>query len=302
MRNRSSSFFGQINITAQAWVDSFFTSENSSFSILAEKVLLFSLWVIGIVQWGNFLNWGKINFYLGDWFDITGPRLFYTRNVLLNGSLPLHVAVENGWKGVTDRFLSIPDILLSPQILLMKFVSPGLFVLFNGLILFSIGYVGLLLIRRKYRLSMATFTVVFFLFNFNGHISAHLAVGHVTWMGYFLLPFFVLLVLDTPRKDYLWPWVMKITLISVLIFLQGSFHLFVTCLIFLGVLLLFSRTYRKASFLAILFSTLGSMIRIAPIAITSRDLKVGFLSGFTNIGEFMSGLVRLIQPTSIKNK
>jgi hypothetical protein len=102
---------------------------------------------------------------------------------------------------VPDRYLGRPDRPLSPQLLLLYFVNPATYVVINVWILFTIGLIGLLLICRRYYLSLASFTALFPFFNFNGHITDHYVVGHLEWVGYFLLPFFVLLVLQMLERE-----------------------------------------------------------------------------------------------------
>ena len=81
---------------------------------------------------------------------------------------------------------------ISPQVLLLRFLDPATYVLVNIWIFYAIGFLALLLLRRRYHLSLAAFLPMYLLFSFNGHITAHLVVGHLEWVGYFLLPLFCL--------------------------------------------------------------------------------------------------------------
>jgi len=80
-------------------------------------------------------------------------------------------------------------------LLLAANVSIGAAFLGNAVLSCSV-IVGLLLIRHRYRLGLAPFTLLFLLFNFNGFITSHLAVGHSMWFGYFLLSFAALFILE----------------------------------------------------------------------------------------------------------
>ena len=131
------------------------------------------LWAGGVFLWGKFLNWGDIPFDWLDWAEINAPRTAFLKDAVTKGVLPLHMPDSSALRGVTDRFMSIPDALLSPQILLLRFMDVGTFFLVDTLLLYTIGMFGLLWFRRRYSLSLASFSALFLLFNFNGHILAH---------------------------------------------------------------------------------------------------------------------------------
>ncbi len=114
----------------------------------------------------------------------------FLRDAVRSGELPLHISDPATLGGITDRFLAIPDEILSPQVYLLRFISIGRFVFVDVAILYTIGFFGLLWLRRRFSLSLFTFTILFLLFDFNGHILAHYCIGHVTWGGYFLFPWF----------------------------------------------------------------------------------------------------------------
>lgn len=87
------------------------------------------------------------------------------------------------------------------------------------MLMYTIGFPGLLWLKRKFRLSDMTFAMLFMLFNFNGHILAHYAVGHATWGGYFLFPWFVIQVIRLLGGKRSWTWVAKTSGLLVLIVL-----------------------------------------------------------------------------------
>ena len=154
----------------------------------------------------------------------------------------------------TDPYLACPDTLLSPQALLLLFLEPGPFMLANVLFMYTLGWVGMLLIRRRYHLALVPFTALLLLFNFNGHITAHLAVGHSEWVGYFILPFFVLLVLilvdpegDSATAKVGWGWTLSMALVLSAWFCKARSTFSWWCLIFLGGLGLISSALRQSS-------------------------------------------------------
>lgn len=254
------------------------------------------LWITGLAIWGQFFRWGDIPFDLLDWSDITAPRLLFIQDALQRGILPLHTQSPEAMKGVTDRFLAIPDLLLSPQVIFLKITTPQIFLLINFTLLYTIGFAGLLRIQRRHKLGTAVFTILFLLFNLNGHIVGHLANGHITWMAYFFWPYFYLLILDLFEQKPTWDWVFRMSVLSLLIFLQGGFHQFVILLMFMGLLGLFTRGLRRACLAAILSSIAVCIFRILPASLVVNDLKLEYLGGFTTIHEILRGMVTLVEP------
>ena len=192
-----------------------------------QRLWLAILFLGGLYLWGRFLNWGRgpVNFH--DWAIIFGPRLAFLREAILRAELPLHLSAPAVEDGVTLRFLSSPDQILSPQIFLLPWIDIPHFVLSQYLLMYALGFWALLHLRRRFELSILAFTILFTLFNFNGHILAHASVGHANWAGYFLIAVFVILVFDLLDGGANWRWVAKVVFLSLFIILQGSYHQFI---------------------------------------------------------------------------
>jgi hypothetical protein len=256
-------------------------------------VLLLGLFLLGIFHWVYFLNYGRLTFDMHDWVQ-EGWRYAFLREAVLARQLPLHVSTPFT---DLDRFIARPDTVLSPQVLLLNFLDLGPFVLVNTLLLYSAGFAGLLLLKKRFDLSGLSFTALFLLFNFNGHITAHLAVGHSMYVGYFLLPFFVYLVLELVDGEQVgWKWVMQLSVLLFILFLQGAFHQFIWCLMFLLLLALFQPRYARPLLKALLFSLLLSLPRILPPAFEFADEGMNFISGFPTVADLFAGLVVLKHP------
>jgi hypothetical protein len=101
---------------------------------------LIGLYITGLLLWGYFLHWGGINFNIDDWLDISGTRLAFLRDAVRSGQLPLHISDPATLGGITDRFLAIPDEILSPQVFLLRFISIGRFVFVDVGMLYSLGF------------------------------------------------------------------------------------------------------------------------------------------------------------------
>ncbi len=254
------------------------------------------LYLVGFATWIYILDGGHIPFGLHDWAEGTGHRLAFLQNAVRQGLLPLHMPDGSALRNITDRFMSIPDTILSPQVLLLGILDLGQFVLANTLLLYTVGMAGLLVLARRLQLSPFSFAIVFLLFSFNGHITDHIVVGNMHWVGYFLLPFFILLVLQSLEQVPGWSWVTEIGLLLTLMFLQGAFHLFVICLIFLLLLALGQPRLGGPALKASAAAVLLSMGRILPAALEVGRFDSAFLSGFASVQQLLASLVEIRVP------
>lgn len=291
-------------IRLKRWQTSFERIFDSFFNPQIERNIGWVTWVwiavlllAGIYFWGKFFNWGRIPFDYHDWAEINAARIEFVRNALRSGQIPLHMTEIGHLRNLTDRYMSIPDAILAPQMVLLLFLQTGPFVFVNTLILYFVGTIGLLQFRKRYSLSLAAFTWLFLLFNFNGYLTAHFGVGHVTWWGYFLLPWYFLLIFDAIEREQGWRWVTGMAFTLFLIFLQGSNHVFTWLLIFLG---LFGLTSWKRFWLAIkagAAAILLSMFRILPPILLLDKFDINFLGGYSSIQELLYAMFTL-KPAS----
>lgn len=273
--------------------EAFFIPAPGRLSAWFDRLWTTVLYLIGLLHWGYFLNWGKVPFDLHDWTQ-TGAYFSFLRQAALTNQLPLHIGSA---LSTTDRYLGRPDTLISPQAYLLRFLEPGLFTLVNLLILYSLGFVALILLKKRYSLAPAAFTALFALFNFNGHITAHYAVGHSEWIGYYFLPFFVLLILKIAEGEKAgWRWVLLIALTLFAITLQGAFHFFLWCLIFLLAWGVFTPKYLLPAVQAITFSLMLSLFRLLPPMVEFIGGGKGFISGFPTVTDMFAALVTLKYP------
>ena len=135
------------------------------------------------------------------------------------------------------------------------------------------------------------------LFNFNGHITAHYAVGHREWTAYFFLPFFVFLLLkllEGGKPD--WKWVLLSSLTLFGITLQGGFHFQLWCMIFLLAWGLFSPKYLLPAVKVCIFSGLLSLFHLLPAAVEYIGGGKAFISGYPTVADLFAGMVVLKYP------
>ena len=257
--------------------------------------VLVPLYILGILHWAFFFQFGEAAIDAGgnDWRD--GLVYFsVVRDSIENLTIPYFVTPTPGnWGDV--RFLANPQSTISPQMVLALFMSAGNFVLVNTLIMYSIGFIGCLLIRSRFNLSPLPFVLLFLIFNFNGHITAHLSVGHSMWYGYFFLPFFFLFVLElispSDRTRILTAIFLAFPLFGII--LQGSFHIFIWCSILLVILAFVDKDSRKMALLAILFAICLSAFRIFPTVLGRIDYTQVYASGFPTFSIFFDALTTI---------
>ncbi len=254
------------------------------------------LFLAGIYLYGIFFNWGVFTVDFHDWAEISAPRLAFLQDAVVKGVVPLHMPDASALRGVTDRFMTLPDVLLSPQILLMRFMDIRMFMYIDILIFYSIGFIGLLKIRKKFTLSLFVTAVLIFLFNFNGHLLSHLSVGHASWVGYFLFPWIFLMVFNLLEGDQSWKWITLMSVTLLVIFLQGSYHHFVWILFLLGFIGLVNWRILPRILTAILFSILVSMVRILPPALQMRSFDTEYLGGYPTAMDVLKALTTIIPP------
>jgi len=285
----------KLGLTGQKALDILFEPAETPLAKWIVSFLLVALFAAGILHWGYFLNWFNNRFDMGDWHNIVDPMLVFLSNAFRSGQLPMH---GNSSLFVPDRYLGRPDRPLSPQLLLLYLVDPAKYVLINVWIFFTIGFIGLLLVRRRYHLSLVAFTALFLLFNFNGHITDHYVVGHMEWVGYFLLPWFVLLVLQMLEGEKTgWSWVFGVALTMLAINLQGAVHFFIYCMAFLLLLALFQPRYWIPAIKAVIASVLINMLRLLPLAIQYYNGGgVQFIFGFFSVSHMLDSFVVLHSP------
>jgi hypothetical protein len=259
-------------------------------------VWLVALYLTGIYLWGKFLNWGDIPFDFQDWAEVNAARLAYMRDAVIRGIFPLHASEIGHLRNLTDRILSIPDVIITPQMILMRWMDVGTFILINTFFLYTLGFLGLLWFRREYKLSPIIFSSLVLLFNFNGHLVSHFSIGHVTWWSNLILPLFFVQVFRFLKGEDNWAWVAETSFFLFFLFLQGGYHQYTWCLIFLG-FLMFTTWKRFLPILKVLiFSNLLTMVRLLPPALLLDNFDTDFLGGYPHPWQILQAMLVARSP------
>lgn len=294
---RVRTWFGRGLRFVQRVLDSLFYPSQDWLSRPVAGLFLFGLLVYGIKLWGIFYSWGNISFDFLDWAEVTGPRYALLKDAATRGILPLHAGNLTALRGVTNRYFSIADTPFSPQYLLLRYLDTGPYLFYDTLLFYVLGFVGLVLLYRKYRLSPFAFGLLFLLFNFNGYVTAHFAVGHSIWTAYFLIPYIILLLLHLVENQKAgWAWVLALSVVQLAILLQGFFHLYLWVLMFLAVLAVFNWRLIRPVFLGGLFSGLISLPRLLPPLLALSGITQEYKGGFASVTDMISGMIVLQDP------
>jgi hypothetical protein len=260
------------------------------------EAALAALFGLGVLHWlyvFGFLTPGfaGMSFNVADW-----PKevRYYValQQALVDGRIPWYVS-----KSIqeTRKFLANPEVPWSPDVLLLRFVGIEVFLVLKVLLWYAAGFAGLILIRRRYALSLLPFTVLFLLFTMNGHIVAHLAIGHSMWTGYFLLPFVFLYLMDVlDGQGAAAP--PKLALVLFLMLLQGSLHIFVACLLLIALTIAFQRRAWKPLLAALVWTAALGACRLVPAAVVLfGKMEQAFISGYASAADLAAALV-VVRP------
>jgi len=274
-----------------------FGTPTSKYERVFYGLLLCVLFVIGCVHWVVFYNYGNLSFTAFDWVK-EGAYLDTLRDAQLSSIIPWQ------WKDAyfqTEHFLGNPEIVLTPDIIALRWLSNPGFALLHTLILYSIGFIGSFILAKKLKLTFLSFLMFWLLFNFNGYIVAHLSIGHFQWTGYFLLPFYFVFLMEFAgfsRNNRFFidkVSVLAMALLLGLLYWNGSFHIAILCILFIFLMIFFSGEIKllpNAVVATILSIALG-LGRLLPAYFTFRGKNLPHYAGYYNITMFFDALTRI---------
>ncbi len=210
------------------------------------------------------------------------------------GSLPWHTSEKMQPSQPTDRFMAIPESLslLAPQTQLLRWMHIKAFVIFNTLLLYTFGVFALFKLSKYYSFSPTVACFGFLIFSLNGHIVAHFSAGHSMWSGYFLLPWVLYLLCTGYSSSFTLRHALYLALALAGIVLQGGVHIFIWCLLFLGLLWLFAPRRLRFIWAAFIIAGLLSLHRLLPALITFQPAP-HLLRGFPSLKSVWLSFVSL---------
>ena len=210
------------------------------------------------------------------------------------GTLPWHTSEKMQPSQPTDRFLAIPESLslLAPQTQLLRWMHIKAFVIFNTLLLYTLGTFALFKLSRHYDFPPAIAAFGFLIFTLNGHIVSHFSAGHSMWSGYFLLPWVLYLLCTGYSSSFTLRHALYMALALAGIVLQGGVHIFIWCLLFLGLLWLTAPWRLRFIWATFIISGLLVLHRLLPTFITFQPAP-HLLRGFPSQNDVWGSLISL---------
>ena len=241
-------------------------SGNSSVCLVVlERCFIFGLYLYGLCCWYKIFGNGNCSFVTTDW-TFHAKFTSVLKDAVLAWEVPFY-SVES--IQLTNKIIADPRVLLSPQVLLLRYLEIEQFYYVNICIMYSICFIGLLKIRKFYELSIIPFFILYSLVSFNGYVIGHVAGGHAEWIGYFFLPllvYYFLKLLEEEEDAYSYS--IKIALVLFCMYLQGAIHLCNFVIYFMGVYSLFSLRHFGPIFVSLVTAFFLSAIRFFPVLVS----------------------------------
>lgn len=258
--------------------------------------LVATAWALGSLAWLALLDGGRIPFGAMDWYQ-EDMRTTVFRKAISTGTLPLHWSVNHG---PPDRLFGILDLIASPLIVLLPWLSSAAYVTLHVLLLYTIGVLGVAWLARKRGWSEPAFIAGWLLFTLNGHLTAHVSVGHLMWTGQFLLPWFLGWCEDWAERGPDRTLAGRLALLLAAMAFLGAFHLCLWCAVFL--LLVAVRRPREwaPAGITLGLAALATAVRWLPATVQYGRLGSTQAQGFPDLASMAAALVHRWTPTEIR--
>ena len=237
-----------------------------------------------------------------DWIKENATQDFIGES-MRSRTVPYHVPNYPRMYGVGhERFLGSVLYTTSPQAILLYLVDSQVFTVLNLLFLYSVGFLGCVLLKKRYRLGFWPFALLFLLFNFNGYFVSKVTAYGPSQLGYFLIPFVIYGMFRIPevgRSDVEEQRKLGVLLglFTAAILFQGSTHLYVEMITFVIVWGIVNVRYWPVTLIALISSFSLGMARLLPAAVSygvgpnPHALSVG--SGYRHPQHIIDALVDL---------
>ena len=273
-------------------------------TISYKNIFYFFLWSFGVCYWYYFCIYGPPSQVYLDW---------YLQNVFLNifkegihdNKIPWFYSpsIYHG----NHFFLANPEITITPDIFLLKYIENNFFIFIHIIIFFTIGFFGIKKIGKE--LSLFSFFFFYLLFFFNGFIIIRLESGWFQYIGIFILPYIFLTISKMGnqelkfRKDLknilnfrffknkiFFKLPIKLGLLLSLLMFNGSYHIVIWIILFFTIVLIFNKNFFWEYIFSISIFVLISMFRIFPGILIFKSPS-GFLTGYPDVMVLFDSLI-----------
>ena len=245
-----------------------------------------------------FLRLGKIAWTEEDW------RFFYwcyrsVQEPRQHGHVPYYLIEDFRY---VSRYWADLQAPLGPDVLLLGLVSVSQFYVAHALLVFSIGCLGLLALRRELDLTPFTFALLVALFVFNGYMTAHLRAGHAVWIDVPLVPWVFVALIREERQPALWRNGVTLAVTLAALVAAGAWHVFIAAGLFVAFFCVQSRP--RLWFGLRVFALLVPVIayRLVPGLFTFGVGENTFRSGFPSLRVMIEALAVGHTGTALENQ
>lgn len=254
-----------------------------------DKRLVISCYLLGLLHWVLFLNYGNPTYTYADW--IAFKQIFGAYELAFSaGEIPFHVqtlySVEESY-----RFFGLPWITAPPQILLLRFIDFQSYIAVQALIFYTLGFAGMCRWGEELKLRNVAWVFLFVLFNFNGSIISRMGIGHMNMaFGLMLIPwlFWILYNLvqaDVQNKRRLVVVSLQLVLFLAWILMNSDLHIYYQMVIVSFVIVLFYPRKIIWWFMGTLGSLILSVWYVVPVMMFSdypseRNDYLGWAGGY----------------------
>ncbi|TAK13152.1 MAG: hypothetical protein EPO32_06240 [Anaerolineae bacterium] len=258
-----------------------------------ESIWYGGLFALGAGLWVFFFRYGNLRLYVLDWLK-EHHYLALWKEAFTSGQIPYisSIVLQSG-----DHFLANPEVVRTPDILLLRWLPLGVFVVIHVLILYALGCWGILRLKDRFGWPPLAGAVAFGLFTFSGALTARLGIGHFQWAGALLLPWFAEIVfqwLDAAKGEGFAPRpALRMSVLLFVLYLNGSFHIANWCLLFLVLLSLTNWRLIRYVALAVPVALLLAAHQIAPAMTLFDDVQRQSFGGFPNAAVLLEAFTRL---------
>jgi hypothetical protein len=241
-----------------------------------------------LIFWYWFLSGGKLTLNFEDW-PKEASYLDLLRESIRNHIFPFHSIPEIQ---LTQRFLGVPETMLWPHLLLLRWQSNQQFILSHVILISTLGIFGCWRLSEKLGWSVFSFCALVLVTFFNGFIVSRIAVGHFMWCGYFLFSWVFIGALNIAQSPESIRARIEFAWVIFAMFLLGSFHLATWWLLFLCFFVLAKPSLLKSFFYALSLAICLCLFRIVPAVVAYGHLHRDFGTGFPNLTCLLQAFVQ----------
>lgn len=259
--------------------------KKKEFNFFKSHYFYLIVYLIGVVHWVLFLNYGKIGYDYEDWSFYF--QLYSTyKESLTRLQIPYHVTFFSGENidaasYITQgRFFASPWTILSPQIFLLFFIDVKTFITLQYIFFYSLQFYGILKFKKEFNFSVFATVLIIILLSFNGKLLSVSAFGNPQMtFGYMLIPLFFWVLYRFLKKNFLTKkdiikGALKIALIFFFILSQTDMHIYYQMSVVAFFIVLFFPNKIFAFISGIFLSIISSLWYFLPVLLYSRQTSV----------------------------